>query len=182
MAISGGTPERNVSDDAVRAVLHDLLHAGVELVVGLDGGLFLVLHLMIAGRLRWKEPGAKPAGKIDLAALAFESGTLVVTEASPNKRASLHAVAGRAALEAMCYQTRDVAAAMERALQLADRLAAVEALHGARIGRRRRARRAGPRAARACRACRSAVRAPPGRRRSAGNAVTCWRGSSGTEA
>jgi formamidopyrimidine-DNA glycosylase len=74
---------------------------GKRIVLTLEGDLFLVLHLMIAGRLRWKEPGARPGGKIDLAALSFGSGTLVVTEASPKKRASLHVVSGRAALEAM---------------------------------------------------------------------------------
>jgi formamidopyrimidine-DNA glycosylase len=63
--------------------------------------LFLVVHLMIAGRLRWKDKGAKPSGKIDLAALSFDSGTLIITEASQKKRASLHVVPGRAALDLM---------------------------------------------------------------------------------
>jgi formamidopyrimidine-DNA glycosylase len=71
---------------------------GKRLVLGLEGDLFLVIHLMIAGRLLWKKPGAKPAGKIDLATFSFEEGTLVLTEASPKKRASLHIVAGREAL------------------------------------------------------------------------------------
>ncbi len=60
--------------------------------------LFLVLHLMVAGRLRWRPPGAKPPGKIGLAAFDFETGTLLLTEASKQKRASLHVVAGEAGL------------------------------------------------------------------------------------
>jgi formamidopyrimidine-DNA glycosylase len=71
---------------------------GKRVVFVLDGNLFLVLHLMIAGRLRWLARGAKIPGKIGLAALDFESGTLAVTEASTKKRASLHLVAGREGL------------------------------------------------------------------------------------
>jgi len=59
---------------------------------------YIVIHLMIAGRLRWKEPKAKLPGKLALAGFDFPNGTLVFTEASPKKRASLHVVAGRAAL------------------------------------------------------------------------------------
>ncbi|HKX44233.1 MAG TPA: DNA-formamidopyrimidine glycosylase family protein, partial [Burkholderiaceae bacterium] len=64
---------------------------------------FLVIHLMIAGRLRWLAPGAKPPGKIALAMFEFDrdAGTLVLTEAGSKRRASLHLVAGRPALEAM---------------------------------------------------------------------------------
>ncbi len=65
-----------------------------------DADLFLVLHLMIAGRLRWKAPGAAVPGKVGLAAFDFDDGTLVLTEASPKKRASLHVVRGRQALAA----------------------------------------------------------------------------------
>ena len=56
---------------------------------------FIVIHLMIAGRLRWKEPAAKLPGKLALAGFDFPNGTLVFTEASPKKRASLHLVEGR---------------------------------------------------------------------------------------
>ncbi len=59
---------------------------------------WMVIHLMIAGRLRWKERGAKVPGKIGLAAFDFPAGTLIFTEASPKKRASLHLVAGTAGL------------------------------------------------------------------------------------
>jgi formamidopyrimidine-DNA glycosylase len=67
---------------------------------GADAGVerFIVIHLMIAGRLRWKPRGERVPAKVGLAAFDFPDGTLVFTEASPKKRASLHLVAGRAAL------------------------------------------------------------------------------------
>jgi len=71
---------------------------GKRIVLGLEGDLFLVLHLMIAGRLRWRKPGAKAPGKRGLASLHFPNGTLLLTEASTKKRAHLHVVAGRAGL------------------------------------------------------------------------------------
>jgi len=73
---------------------------GKRVVLGLDGELFLVIHLMVAGRLRWLAAGAKPPGRIALAAFEFEGGTLVLTEAGSRRRASLHLLAGRAALAA----------------------------------------------------------------------------------
>src|ERR1700741_1828056 len=63
---------------------------GKRIVFVLEGSLYLVLHLMIAGRLRWLEPKAKPPGRITLALLEFESGTLAFTEAGTKRRASLH--------------------------------------------------------------------------------------------
>jgi formamidopyrimidine-DNA glycosylase len=71
---------------------------GKRIVLALEEDLFLVFHLMIAGRLRWRSPGAKPPGRIALALLDFPHGTLLVTEASKKKRASLHLVAGEDAL------------------------------------------------------------------------------------
>ena len=71
---------------------------GKRIVLGFEDELFLVLHLMIAGRLRWGAPGTKPPGKIGLAALDFEDGTLLLTEAGSKRRASLHVVGGRPAL------------------------------------------------------------------------------------
>lgn len=72
---------------------------GKRIVLGLEGELFLVVHLMVAGRLLWKAAGSKPTGKIDLASFDFgEAGVLILTEASPKKRASLHVIHGRAAL------------------------------------------------------------------------------------
>ena len=75
-----------------------LSRLGKRIVIELSGDLFLVLHLMIAGRLHWKRPGAKPPGKIGLAAFDFSTGTLVMTEAGSRRRAAIHLVQGRAAL------------------------------------------------------------------------------------
>lgn len=77
-----------------------LRRLGKRIVIALDGDLFLVIHLMVAGRLRWKKPGAKVPGKLGLAAFDFDSGTLLLTEAGSKKRASLYAVAGEQALAA----------------------------------------------------------------------------------
>ncbi len=74
---------------------------GKRIVFDFEDDLYLVLHLMIAGRLRWRELGAKVPGKVGLAAFDFPVGTLVLTEASPKKRASLHLVRGLAALAAI---------------------------------------------------------------------------------
>jgi formamidopyrimidine-DNA glycosylase len=88
-------------------VVRDVRRVGKRIALGLDAvppagePLFLVLHLMIAGRLRWLAPGAKPPGKIALALFDFPSGTLAVTEASGKKRASLHVVRGEKALAAL---------------------------------------------------------------------------------
>jgi formamidopyrimidine-DNA glycosylase len=71
---------------------------GKRIVFALDGDLFLVLHLMIAGRLQWKAAGTKPPGKVGLAAFDFPTGTLVLTEAGSKKRASLHVVRGETEL------------------------------------------------------------------------------------
>jgi len=71
---------------------------GKRIVLGLAGDLYLIVHLMIAGRFRWERRGAKAPGKIGLAAFDFPTGTLLVTEASPTKRAALHLVRGAAAL------------------------------------------------------------------------------------
>ena len=75
--------------------------AGKRLVLALEGELFLSLHLMIAGRLHWKEPGARPPGRVGLAAFDFPPGTLVLTEAGTKRRAALHLVQGEAALAAL---------------------------------------------------------------------------------
>jgi formamidopyrimidine-DNA glycosylase len=71
-----------------------LRRMGKRIVFQLEGGLFLVIHLMIAGRFRWKPPGTKPPGKLGLAALEFPSGVLLLTEAGTKRRASIHLVAG----------------------------------------------------------------------------------------
>jgi len=74
---------------------------GKRIVIALENNLYLVIHLMIAGRLRWLDRGAKIHGKIGLAAFDFPNGTLVLTEAGTKRRASLHLVEGEAALAAM---------------------------------------------------------------------------------
>jgi formamidopyrimidine-DNA glycosylase len=71
---------------------------GKRIVIELEGALFLVLHLMIAGRLRWLLPGARPPARITLATFIFDAGVLVFTEAGTRKRASLHLIQGAAAL------------------------------------------------------------------------------------
>jgi formamidopyrimidine-DNA glycosylase len=73
---------------------------GKRIVFALEGEIHLVLHLMIAGRLRWKDRGAKLPGRLGLAAFDFPAGTLLLTEAGSKKRASMHVVAGAAGLEA----------------------------------------------------------------------------------
>jgi formamidopyrimidine-DNA glycosylase len=79
---------------------------GKRIVLALASEVFLVIHLMIAGRLRWVEPSGARApsggvGKIELARFKFDSGTLVLTEAGTQKRASLHVVAGRDSLRSL---------------------------------------------------------------------------------
>jgi formamidopyrimidine-DNA glycosylase len=75
-----------------------LRRLGKRLVLELEGERFVVLHLMIAGRLHWKAPGARGPGRIGLAALDFPTGTLILTEAGSKRRAGLHLVRGAAAL------------------------------------------------------------------------------------
>jgi formamidopyrimidine-DNA glycosylase len=74
---------------------------GKRVVLALDNGFFLVIHLMVAGRLRWLLPGGKPPGKISLAVFEFEHGSMVLTEAGSKRRASLHVLADHTALTAM---------------------------------------------------------------------------------
>jgi formamidopyrimidine-DNA glycosylase len=77
-----------------------LRRLGKRIAIGLEGDLWLVLHLMIAGRLHWREKGAKLARKIAHAGFDFPNGTLVLTEFGPKKRASLHVVDGEDGLAA----------------------------------------------------------------------------------
>jgi formamidopyrimidine-DNA glycosylase len=74
---------------------------GKRIAIGLEGDLWLVLHLMIAGRLHWRPPNARLAGRQNLAAFDFTSGTLTLTEAGTKRRASLHVVAGQDGLRAL---------------------------------------------------------------------------------
>ncbi len=74
---------------------------GKRVAIGVDGDLWLVLHLMIAGRLHWRPRQAKLAGRQNLAAFDFPSGSLLLTEAGSKRRASLHVVCGEEALQAI---------------------------------------------------------------------------------
>jgi formamidopyrimidine-DNA glycosylase len=91
------TADPPISEVAGRRV-RELRRLGKRIVFGLEPDLFLVMHLMVAGRLRWKQPGAKLPGRLGQAALDFASGTLLLTEAGTRKRASLHLVRGEQAL------------------------------------------------------------------------------------
>jgi formamidopyrimidine-DNA glycosylase len=84
---------------AIGREVRELRRIGKRIVIGFQGELFFVLHLMIAGRLRWSEGDAAVPGKVGLAAFRFSSGTLILTEAATKKRASLHVIQGEAALE-----------------------------------------------------------------------------------
>jgi formamidopyrimidine-DNA glycosylase len=86
--------------DAVGRSVVALHRLGKRIAFELDDGIYLVFHLMIAGRLRWKDPGATVPGKVGLLAIDFAHGTLLLTEAGTKRRASLHVVRGRAALQA----------------------------------------------------------------------------------
>jgi formamidopyrimidine-DNA glycosylase len=92
-------PIDSIDGQIVRAVRR----IGKRIVLAFDADLFLVLHLMIAGRLRWREPGKKPGvgPKLILARFEFPHGTLLFTEASSQKRASMQLVRGEAALTAL---------------------------------------------------------------------------------
>jgi formamidopyrimidine-DNA glycosylase len=78
-----------------------LRRLGKRIVFQLDNNIYIVIHLMIAGRLHWKAAGAKLAGRAALAAFDFETGTLILTEAGSKKRASLHLALGEAALASL---------------------------------------------------------------------------------
>ena len=79
--------------------VHELRRIGKRIAFGLEGDLWLVLHLMIAGRLHWKPPNAKLGGRQNLAAFDFPNGSLVLTEAGSKRRASLHVVGGEENLQ-----------------------------------------------------------------------------------
>ncbi len=80
--------------DAEGRTVRELRRVGKRITIGLDGDFWLVLHLMIAGRLHWRGASAKLAGKNMLAAFDFADGSLVLTEAGAKHRASLHVVSG----------------------------------------------------------------------------------------
>jgi formamidopyrimidine-DNA glycosylase len=87
-------------DTAAGRIVNGLRRLGKRIVWELEGDLFLVFHLMIAGRYQWKELGTRIPGRVGLAAFDFPAGTLLVTEAGSKRQASLHAVRGEATLTA----------------------------------------------------------------------------------
>ena len=82
-------------------MVRELRRIGKRIAIGVEGDLWLVLHLMIAGRLHWKHPQAKLSGRKNLAAFDFPTGSLVLTEAGTRHRASLSVIAGEEALQAV---------------------------------------------------------------------------------
>jgi formamidopyrimidine-DNA glycosylase len=82
-------------------VVRELRRVGKRIAIGFDNDLWLVMHLMIAGRLHWKAPGAKLAGRNNLAAFDFPNGSLVLTEAGTKRRASLHVFNGEEGLNSV---------------------------------------------------------------------------------
>ena len=81
--------------------MRELRRIGKRIAIGVDGDLWLVLHLMIAGRLHWRPAGAKLSGRQNLAAFDFAAGSLVLTEAGTKRRASLHVLAGEDGLRSI---------------------------------------------------------------------------------
>ena len=106
-------------------IVRSIRRIGKRIAIGLDGDFWLVLHLMIAGRLHWRPPGARVAGRNALAAMDFPDGTLVLTEAGTKRRAALHVLRGEAALAAIDPGGIDVfaadLAAFRRALTVENR-------------------------------------------------------------
>ena len=87
--------------DVEGRTVRELRRIGKRIAIGVEGDLWLVLHLMIAGRLHWRPPGAKLSGRQNLAAFDFPSGSLVLTEAGTKRRASLHVLAGEEGLRSI---------------------------------------------------------------------------------
>ena len=94
------TAEPSITEVEGRAVC-EMRRIGKRIAIGVEGDLWLVLHLMIAGRLHWRQPGAKLAGRQSLAAFDFPNGSLVLTEAGTKHRASLYVLRGEEGLESI---------------------------------------------------------------------------------
>ena len=88
-------------DTVMGQAVEGLRRVGKRIALEFEGELFLVIHLMIAGRLRWIEPGGKSPRRITLAEFEFPEGTLLLTEAGTKRRASIHLVQGESALAAL---------------------------------------------------------------------------------
>ena len=87
--------------DVEGRVVRELRRIGKRIAIGVEGDLWLVLHLMIAGRLHWRLPHLKLAGRQALAAFDFPTGSLVLTEAGVKHRASLHVLSGEEGLRSV---------------------------------------------------------------------------------
>ena len=87
--------------DVAEKKVTGLRRVGKRIVFSMEDGLFIVVHLMIAGRFKWLPPNAKIPGKLGLAAFDFDDGTLLLTEAGSKRRASIHIVRGEEAVRAM---------------------------------------------------------------------------------
>ena len=87
--------------DAYGKTVREVRRLGKRIAIGLEGDLWMVLHLMIAGRLHWNTAAPKAKGRNMLATFEFDSGWLWLTEAGTQRRAALHVVAGEAALAAL---------------------------------------------------------------------------------
>ncbi len=98
-------------ESAEGRMVRGLRRVGKRIAIGVEGDIWLVLHLMIAGRLHWRPPHAKLAGRQNLAAFDFAHGTLTLTEAGSKRRASLHVVRGEEGLESIDPGGIDVLAA-----------------------------------------------------------------------
>jgi formamidopyrimidine-DNA glycosylase len=94
------TAEPSLTDVEGRTV-RELRRIGKRIAIGVEGDLWLVLHLMIAGRLHWRESQARLSGRRNLAAFDFPTGSLVITEAGSKHRASLHVVSGEEGLRSV---------------------------------------------------------------------------------
>jgi formamidopyrimidine-DNA glycosylase len=99
--------------------VRELRRIGKRIAIGVEDHLWLVLHLMIAGRLHWRSPGAKLAGRNQLAAFDFPDGSLVLTEAGARRRASLHLLKGEDSLREIDPGGIDVFAATLEEFQTA---------------------------------------------------------------
>jgi formamidopyrimidine-DNA glycosylase len=111
--------------DVEGRVVRELRRVGKRIAIGVEGDFWLVLHLMIAGRLHWRAAGAKLAGRNGLAAFDFPNGTLVLTEAGAKRRAALHVFQGEEGLRSLDAGGIDVFAsdldAFRQALTLENR-------------------------------------------------------------
>jgi formamidopyrimidine-DNA glycosylase len=87
--------------EAEGKIVRDIKRVGKRIAIGVENDIWLVLHLMIAGRLHWRKVGVKLGGRNNLAAFDFPDGSLLLTEAGTKRRASLHVVRGKDGLNAI---------------------------------------------------------------------------------